>query len=56
MFMLYSIWPGSLLVLGLVVGSFDEFAFLESCACPDQGDKVRRFARAPSGLRGLDEL
>jgi aminopeptidase N len=43
-------------VLGLVVGSFDEFAVGEGCAGADEGDQVRCVHRAPAGLCRLDQF
>jgi hypothetical protein len=46
----------SCLLAGLVVGSFDQEAFLEPGAGADEGDQVGCVDGAPPGLAGLDEL
>ena len=37
-------------------GPFEEFAFVEDGAGPDEGDQVRGIDRPPAGLSGVDEL
>jgi len=42
--------------LGVVAGSFDEFAVGEGSSGADEGDEVGRVDGAPAVLRRLDEL